>query len=106
MLRLARRARFSDGIPYRHHIAASHQQRAEVRERRLVTILGGDRHREAVRRHLTGKRDLARRRSSYHPGIAESDVDASVLSACVRVVADRELPEDGAVGRPGPTSRS
>jgi hypothetical protein len=59
VLRLARRARFCNGFPFRDDIPAPNEQRPEVRQRRLVTIVGGDRHRQAVGWNLPRKRDLA-----------------------------------------------
>jgi hypothetical protein len=88
VLRHTRGPRLGDGFPFRDDVGTPNKQRPEMRQRRLVTVAGGDRHGQAVSRELSGKRDLARCRSSYDPRLAEGDVDATMLPACVRVVAE------------------
>jgi len=105
VLGFARRAGLGDGLAFAHVVAATHEQRPEMRERGLVASRGDDRDRRPVRRHLTRERDLAGRRRAHHLGAVERDVDAAMLSACIRVVADREATEDRAVGRPVPGER-
>jgi hypothetical protein len=80
-------------------------QCAEVRERRLVAVTRHDRHREAVGRHLSRERHLAGGWRDHRSGLAERDVDPSMLTRGVRVGADGELPEDHAVRRPRPRPR-
>jgi hypothetical protein len=82
-----------------------HEEWTEMRERRLVTARGDDRHRRPVRRNLARERDLAHCRSANDAPVVERDVDPSVLPARVRVVADGVPAEHRAVGRPCPRER-
>jgi hypothetical protein len=90
VLVLARRPGVCDGLALRDEIALPHEQRAEVRQRRLVTARGDDRDRRPVGRHLTGEGDLAGGGRADHRRAIEGDVDAAVLSSRVRIVADDE----------------
>ena len=72
-------------------------------QRDFVTIRGQDGDGEPVRRNLPGECNLARDRSANHSSAAESDVDTSMLSSRIGIVAERELTEDVAVGRPSPS---
>jgi hypothetical protein len=88
--------------PLEHDVAATHEQRAEMRQRDLVPVTRRDGDGEPVRRHRPGEGDLARRGSTRSLCVFDRDVDASVLPARVRVVAERERAEDRAVRRPAP----
>jgi hypothetical protein len=88
-----------------HDLAAAHAQWAEMRQRRLVPVARRDGHGEPVRRHRPGEGDLARRGCAHSGRVSERDVDASMLPARVRVVAERERAEDVAVRRPAPRLR-
>jgi hypothetical protein len=90
VFRLARRTSLGHRLSFCDDIAAPDEQRPKVRQRCPVAVAGGNRHRQPVSGHLPGERNLTRRRSSHSPRIAESDVDASMLSGGVRVVRDRE----------------
>lgn len=81
------------------------EQRAEVRQRHLAAVSCGDCDGQPVCRDLARERDLPGSRSAYDGGIAEGDVDAAVLAPGIRVLADRELPQDRSVRRPGPGRR-
>jgi hypothetical protein len=58
-----------------------------------------------VRRDLAGERHLSRRRRANDRRAVQGDVDATVLSARVWVVADGVSAQHGAVGGPGPRER-
>jgi hypothetical protein len=105
VLGLAGRPRLGDGLPFDHVRPTAHEKRAEMRQRGLVAICGADRDGEAVRRHVTRERDLARGRSPHDAGVLEGDVDPPVLATGIRVVADGVSAKDRAVGRPGPGER-
>jgi hypothetical protein len=105
VLGVARRSRLRDRFALLDDVATSHEQRAEVRERRLVTAGRDDRDRRAVRRDLTGERHLSGRRRANGRSAVQGDVDAAVLSARVWVVADGVTAQHGAVGWPGPRER-
>ena len=102
VLGLAGRPRLGDGLAFGHVRAPPHEERSEMRQRGLVTVGGADRDGEAVRRHLTRERDLARGRSPHDASVLEGNVDPPVLATGVRVVADDVSAKDRAVGRPGP----
>jgi hypothetical protein len=102
---VARRARLRDRLALLDDVATSHEQRAEMRERRLVTAGRNDRDRRAVRRDLAGERHLSRRRRANDRRAIQGDVDAAVLSARVWVVADRVSAQHRTVGGPGPRER-
>jgi hypothetical protein len=78
-------------------VAATYEERAEVRERDLVAVGGDDRESRPVRRDATGERDLAARRRSNDAGAVERDVDPPMLPARVRVVSDGVATEQRAV---------
>ena len=102
MLGLARRPCLGDRIALVHACPLPHEQRSEVRERGSVAALGGDRDSQTVARHGAGEGDLAARGGAHGSGPAEPDVDPAMLTRGVLVVAHREGPQDGAVGRPRP----
>lgn len=101
VLGVARGPRIGDATSFLDAIPTTDVERAEVRERRLVSLRRQDRHGEAVRGDGAGERDLACGGSPHGARIGR-DVDSPVLSTGVGVVAERELPEHLAVGRPGP----
>jgi hypothetical protein len=105
MLRSPGQARPGDRVAFLHDCAALHEQRAEVRERGLVAARGLDRDSPAVRRDGPGERHLTRCRRTHRHGVAESEVDATVLAARIRVFADGEGTQDVTVRRPGPCLR-
>jgi hypothetical protein len=105
MLESPGRAGLGDRVAFLHDCAALHEQRAEVRERRLVARRGLDRERPPVRRHRSGERHLTRCRRTHRSRVAESNVNATVLAARIRVVADGERAQDLAVDGPGPGLR-
>jgi hypothetical protein len=98
----AGRAGLGDGIALGNAGAALHQQRAQVRERRLVAVAGEDRHGQPVRRDLSGERDVARGRRADDTRVAERDVDSAMLAACIRVVAEHEAAQHRALRGPRP----
>lgn len=102
---IARGPGLGNGPAFFDEIAASHEQRAEMRERRLVTARGDDRDRRPVSWDLTRERDLSGRRRADDRRAVERDVDPAVLSARVRVVADGVTAQHGTVGGPGPGER-
>ncbi|MDQ3425737.1 MAG: hypothetical protein M3435_05955 [Actinomycetota bacterium] len=99
----AGRTRLGHRAALRHKFVALHKERPEMGQRDLVTIRGEDGDREPARRNLPGECNLAGDGGTNHSSAAESDVDTSVLSARIGVVAERELTEDVAVRRPGPS---
>jgi hypothetical protein len=75
-------------------------------QRDLVPTGGNDRDGEAVCRDLPGEGNLARRRGASDARVSESDVGTPVLSACIRVVTEREFAKHLPVGRPRPGMRT
>jgi hypothetical protein len=90
VLGLARPPRLGDRRTLADRDARLHQERAEMRERRLVAVCRRDRHRQAVRRHLAGERHLAGGRRAHALLSLDRDVDPAMLAGGVRIVADRE----------------
>jgi hypothetical protein len=101
----ARRARLGYGLAFLDDVAPPHEQWAEMRERRLVTARRGDRDGGPVGRDLPGERHLAGCRRADDRSAVEREIDPSMLSAGVRVVADGVTAEHGSVGGPGPGER-
>jgi hypothetical protein len=91
VLRISGRSCLADRVPLLDTSAALDQESPDMCQRCLVAVSGCDGDGQAVRRHLPGERDLARCRCTYRIGITQRDVDATVLAARVRVVAEREL---------------
>jgi len=101
----ARRPGLRDRLAFLEDVAVSHEQRAEMREGRLVTARRDDRDRGSVRRDLPRERDLPGRRGADDRRAVEGDVDPAMLSARVWVVADGVTAQHGTVGRPRPRKR-
>ena len=104
VLRVARYPGCGEHRPLEHDVAAAHQQRAEMRQRGLVPVARRNGHGEPMRGHRPGEGDLARRGGARSRRVPERDVDASMLPARVRVVAERERAKDRAARRPAPGS--
>ena len=75
---------------------------AEVEQRHGVPVRGQDRDAPPVRRHRPGERDGAGRGGPYRRAVCPGDVDPPVLAGRIRVRAERERAEHGAVRRPRP----
>lgn len=105
VLRRAGRPCFGQGRFLFDARTAANDERAEVRQRDLVTVGALNRDGEPMCRNLPGEDDLAGNRSANHSTAVEGDVDASVLSARIGVVSERELSENRAVRGPGPGLR-
>lgn len=103
---VAGRTRLGYGSPFCDVLAALDEECAEMGQRDLVPAPGGDRDREAVRGDPPGECNLPGHRSANDARFAQSDVDTTVLSAGVGVIAERERAEDVAVGRPRPGLRA
>ena len=88
--------------PLRHDVAPPHEQRADMRQRGPVPVVGRNGHGQPVGRHGPGEGDLARRGCPYARCVIELDVEATMLPARVRVVAEREGAQDRPVRRPAP----
>lgn len=88
VLGITGRPRGGDCRPLGDDVAAPDEERAEMRQRGLVPVVGRDGHGEPVRRHRPGESDLAGRGRAHARCISEGDVDPSVLPAGVRVVAE------------------
>ncbi len=99
-LGLATRADYADGVALRHGLALADRGRAEVGQRHRVPVRGQDRDGLAARRHGARKRDRARGRRAHRRAGGACDVDPAMLSAAIRVGAERERTHDDAVGRP------
>jgi hypothetical protein len=102
VLRNARWSRLRDGLSLCDSSSPLHEQPPEVRQRRLAPVGGGDRDRETIGGHLPGERDLTRSGRPNGARRLDGDVDASVLSCCIRIVNDREPSEHLSVRRPAP----
>ena len=102
MLGLTAGSRVGDRVALRYRRALADAQCSKVCERSLVAVARSDRHREAVRRHLPGERNLACGRCHNCAGASQRDVDASMLTGGVRVGPDGELAKDRSVRRPRP----
>jgi hypothetical protein len=95
-----------DRVALLYMSAASHLERAQVRQRSPVAVGGEDRHGEPVRRHRAGERDLAGSRRPDDLRVAERDVDPAMLSAGVGVVAEGEAAKHCAFRGPVPGLRA
>ena len=105
MLGVARRPGICDRVPLRDDRSLPDAQHAEVRKRRLVAVGADDRHREAVRRDLSGERHLPGRGRPYRARVAHGDVDPAMLTRGVLVTTDRVASKHVAVGGPHPRPR-
>ena len=102
LLGLSRRSRVCDGVAFGYVLPTPDEERAGVREGGLVPVAGFDCDGDAVGRNRPREADLPARRRPDHRRAAHGDVDPSVLPGRIRAVRNRELPEDRAVGGPGP----
>jgi hypothetical protein len=100
VLRVARRPAFGDRVAFAHVRAAPHGDPADMCQRGLEAVDGRDRDRVAVGRHLACEGHLSGDRRAHGARASERDVDPAMLPRGVLVVTERELAEDGAVGRP------
>jgi hypothetical protein len=105
VLGVAGRTRVGDDVALRDGHALAHAKRSEMRQRRLVSVARRDRDRETVRRHLAGEGDFTRCGRTDRRRIAQVDVDPAMLARRVRVVRDRERPQNGPVRGPRPRER-
>jgi hypothetical protein len=105
VLGLARRSRLSERSSLLHTLALLDEERAEMRQGRLVSVGARDRDCEAVRRNLPRECHLSGGRRANTLRSLDSDVDATMLTTGIRVVADREPAQDRPVGRPVPSPR-
>ena len=85
----------------RDAVATPDEKRPEMSQGRPVAVRF-DRDGEPVRRNLSGERDFTRNRGPDRATVVERNVDTAMLSGGVRVVAEREVTENGAVRRPRP----
>jgi hypothetical protein len=102
VLRLSGRSGLCNRFSLLHARAALHEERSEVRQGRFVTAIGGNRHGEAVGRHLSREGDLAAHWRQYRARVTERNVHAAVLPTCVAVVLNGKLAENWSIGRPRP----
>ncbi len=102
VLCIARRPRVSDRVSLGDERALPDAEGPEMRERRLVSVTGDDRDRQAVRRDLAGERHLARRGGADGGAFVYRDVDAAMLARGVLVSGHCIATEHVAVGWPDP----
>ena len=86
--------------------ALGHGDLAELQQRHGVAVAGTDRHRAAALRHAPDERHRPGCRRRNDATDVGADVDAAMLAACVRVAAERERAQDGAVHGPAPRTRA
>ena len=79
---------------------------AEVRQRDGVAVGCRDREDEPVARHPPHERHVARRGRARGSALRTADVDATVLTACIRIGAEGERPQHRAVRGPTPRART
>jgi hypothetical protein len=96
------RADRPDGRALSDLVAAPHARRAEMREGHRVTIGCQDRHASAAHRHGACERDRSGSRCNHGRVRWSPDVDPPVLAGGVRIVAENELLQDGALNGPRP----
>ena len=94
----------ADDLSLGDDAAACDGGRAELEQRHRVDV-GQDRDRPAAAGYRADERDGAGDRRAHGVADGRADVDAAVLSACVRIGAERKLPQDRAVDRPRPAPR-
>jgi hypothetical protein len=102
VLGLAGGPRSRNRVTFGHGGALPDAKSPEMGQRRLVAVVSHDRDGEAVRRHLAGKRDLARGGRTDHVPVLHRNVDAAMLASGVLVVGNRERSQHRAVGWPCP----
>ena len=81
---------------------ARDENRPELEQGHGVPVLGRDRDRPSASGHGPGERDRPADRRPDGGADVPADVDAAVLAAGVRVVAEHERPQHGPVDRPRP----
>jgi hypothetical protein len=102
VLRRAGRAHRPDRRALGHGGALLDADRAEVDERDRVAARGLDRDAPTMGGQRPGERDGSAGRSAHRAPVGSRDVDPAVLTAGVRVGADRERAQHSAVGGPCP----
>jgi hypothetical protein len=78
----------------------------ELQQGDRVPVAGANRHGAAAVRHAADERDRAGSRRADADADVGGDVDAAVLPAGVRIVAERERAQHRAVDRPAPGERA
>jgi hypothetical protein len=95
----------SDRLAFVDGVAPRNCHFPEMDERHRVAVRSLNRHDFAVPGRRSCERDRSvRRRAHARAGLA-GNVDAAVLAARVRIVSERKVTQDGAVGRPCPGTR-
>ena len=82
------------------------RDRPEVDEGDRVPVLRADRQAAPFARELSRERDDPGHRRAHVGSRRRTDVDAAMLTACVRVVLGGERPEHGPVDGPCPSGRA
>ena len=104
--RVAARAGQGDDRSLRHRLAARDEHLAELEQRHRPAVAGLDRQRPAAAGHRPRERDRPARRRAHRGARLRPDVDPAVEPAEVRVGAEHERPEHGAVDGPRPGGRA
>jgi hypothetical protein len=99
---LAARAHGGHGRPLGDRITPANPNRAEMLQRHRVPVRGTDRERHAALRHRACKRHRAGRRSPHVRAQIARDVDAAMLTACIRIAPEDKRTEHSPVDRPRP----
>ena len=92
------------GRPFGDLVAAHHADRAELQQRDRVAVGRLDRDRTTAAGDRADERDGAGSRRAHDSPKVGADVQATVLTAGVDVVAERERAQDRPVARPCPSA--
>jgi len=101
-LGLTARADDPDETALSHRLPAPDRHLAEMQESDRIAVLRPDRDGAAAHRHGAGERDDPGRRREHRRAARGADVDPSMLSGCVRVVAQQERPQHRSLHGPRP----
>jgi hypothetical protein len=95
----------ADGCSLGNLVASPDRDCGELKQSDREPVRGLDRERATAVGKRTGERDSARCRRTNGRTDRRAHVEAAVLPAGVRVVAEREAPEHRPVDRPRPSAR-
>jgi hypothetical protein len=103
--RVDARSDAADDRPFGDDGSAQHGDRFELQQRDGVAVRGSDRHGMSAARNRAGEADRSFGGRDDRRTHRRTDVDPSVLTACVRIWAVAERPEHRPVDRPRPRAR-
>lgn len=103
---LSARPDHADDFSFAHGSPRADRNRSQVNERDGVPVFCANRQAAALARHLAGERNDSGHGRVYVGARRCADIDSTVLTASVRVVAGDEGSEHRPLDRPAPPGRT